>query len=215
MTIGPEPISRIDSMSSAAGHQASRCVHEVGEEVEQVAGVVGAGAGLGVVLHAEGGHVGAAEALDHAVVEVHVGDLDAAPSESAATAKLWFWLVISTAAGGQAADRVVAAVVAERQLVGGAAEGRGQELVAEADAEDRHLAEQAADGLGRAWSTAAGSPGPLERNTPSGSRASTSSAVVQAGTTSTVAESAQVAQDRALDAEVVGDDPAAGRRPTV
>jgi len=47
---------------------------EVGELGEQVAGVVGAGAGLGVVLHAEGGHGAAAQALDDAVVEVDVGD---------------------------------------------------------------------------------------------------------------------------------------------
>jgi hypothetical protein len=37
---------------------------------------MGAGTGFGVVLHAEGGDVGAADALDHAVVEVDVGDLD-------------------------------------------------------------------------------------------------------------------------------------------
>ena len=39
-----------------------------------------------------------------------------------------------------------------------------------------------------AYGTIAGSPGPLDRNTPSGSRASTSAAVVDAGTTSTAAE---------------------------
>ena len=38
---------------------------------------------------------------------------------------------------------------------------------------------------------------------------------VDAGTTSTVAEPAEVAQDRALDAEVVGHDPAAAPSPTV
>ena len=43
------------------------------KSVEQVGGVVGAGAGLGVVLHAEGGRVEAAEALDDAVVEVARG----------------------------------------------------------------------------------------------------------------------------------------------
>ena len=58
-----------------------------------------------------------------------------------------------------------------------------------------------------AYGSTAGSPGPLERNTPSGSRASTSAAGVAAGTTSTVAERAEVAEHRALDAEVVGDHP--------
>ena len=103
---------------------------------------------------------------------------------------------------------MVAAVVAERQLVGRAAEGGGQQLVAEADAEHRHLAEQAADGLdgvadrgrdhrGRSTGTRrrAGGPAP-------------SAAVVDAGTTSTVAMLAELGQDRPLDAEVVGHDPA-------
>ena len=85
-------------------------------------------------------------------------------------------------AGRQAAHRVVAAVVAERAACrSSAAEGGGQQLVAEADAEHRHLAEQAGDGRRRVPATAAGSPGPLERNTPSGSRASTSAAGVPAG----------------------------------
>jgi len=54
-------------------------------------------------------------------------------------------------------------VVAEGQLVGGAAERGGEDLVTETDPEDG-----------------------LERNTPSGSRARTSPAVVPAGTTVTV-----------------------------
>ena len=36
-----------------------------------------------------------------------------------------------------------------------------------------------------AYGTAAGSPGPFERNTPAGCRARTSAAVVEPGTTST------------------------------
>src|SRR5215218_5624673 len=106
MTMGPAPISRIDSMSVRLGisrppQPAPRsrtvrtdsvrpvlvmgggrsgiasAVHQIGEEVEQVAGVVRAGPGLGVVLDAEGPLAFAADALDHPVVEVPVGDLDA------------------------------------------------------------------------------------------------------------------------------------------
>ena len=44
----------------------------VAELLEQVAGVVRAGAGLGVVLHTEGRDVRAAEALDDPVVQVDV-----------------------------------------------------------------------------------------------------------------------------------------------
>ena len=47
---------------------------EVGEEV---AGVVGARTRLGVVLHAEGRNRRTAESFDHAVVQVHVGELGA------------------------------------------------------------------------------------------------------------------------------------------
>ena len=67
--------------------------------------------------------------------------------------------------------------------------------------------------LSRAPSTAAGSPGPFERNTPSGSRASTSAAGVDAGTTSTWQPACdELVEDRALDPEVVRDDEEASRR---
>ena len=45
-------------------------------------------------------------------------------------------------AGGVVAHRVVAAVVAEFELVGFAAQGEAGELMAEADAEDRDAAQQ-------------------------------------------------------------------------
>src|SRR5689334_21288103 len=48
--------------------------HHLDEGVEQVGGVVGAGAGFGVVLHGEDRKVFVAEAFDGAVVEVDVGD---------------------------------------------------------------------------------------------------------------------------------------------
>ena len=120
-------------------------------------------------------------------------------------------------AGRLVAHRVVGAVVAERELVGVGAEREPEDLVAEADAEHRHLADQPAHDRRRRRSTAAGSPGPFERKTPSGSRASTSAAGVDAGTTSTRQPDAdEVAQDRALDAEVVGDhaERRVARRPT-
>ena len=130
-----------------------------------------------------------------------------------ATAKLWFWLVISTAPVAQVAHRVVAAVVAEGQLVGARRRGaEAEELVAEADAEDRHLAEQRADGVdgvgdGRG---VAGAVGEEDAVGLAGQHLGRRRA--DAGTTSTVAMPAEVAQDRGLDAEVVGHDPRAGRR---
>ena len=61
------------------------------------------------------------------------------------TAKPWFWLVISIRPGGQVLDRVVGAVVAERQLVGLEADRAAEQLVAEADAVHGQLADQLAD----------------------------------------------------------------------
>src|SRR5687768_13163176 len=71
MTIGPDPMMRIDWMSvrlGIAGHQLS-------ELLEEIAGIVWAGPRFGVVLHAEGRDVTAAQAFDDTVVEVDVGDV--------------------------------------------------------------------------------------------------------------------------------------------
>ena len=81
--------------------------------------------------------------------------------ESASTAKLWFWLVISIRPVPTLLHRVVAAVVAERQLHRVRAERPPEQLVAEADPEHRDVAEQLGDRLDRAYCTIAGSPGPF------------------------------------------------------
>ncbi len=104
------------------------------------------------------------------------------------------------------AHRVVAAVVAERQLVGSAAEGGGQQLMAEADPEHRHLAEQAADGVDgvtdrRRVARAVGEEHPVglagqHRRGRGGRRHH-----LDGG------QATQVAQDGAFDPEVVGDHP--------
>ncbi len=79
----------------AARHQRASTI-EAAELVEQVARVVRPGPGLRVVLHAERGHVAAADALDDPVVQVHVRDVGGVEALRLSTAKLWFWLVIST-----------------------------------------------------------------------------------------------------------------------
>ena len=87
-------------------------------------------------------------------------------------------------AGAQVLDRVVGAAVAELELERAPAQGQGEQLVAEADAEDGHLAEEPRTVL-TTYVTAAGSPGPFERKTPSGCELSTSRALVRAGSTVT------------------------------
>jgi hypothetical protein len=72
---------------------------------------------------------------------------------------------------------MVGPVVTEVELVGAPPEGQPEQLVPEADPEDGDPV------------NGAGSPGPLERNTPWGSMASTSLAEVDAGTMVKVASS--------------------------
>src|SRR5947209_3952891 len=69
MTIGPDPMTKIFSMSLRRGMSADH--RQVA--VEEVGRVVGARPGFRVVLGARGLHVLEREALDRAVVEVQVG----------------------------------------------------------------------------------------------------------------------------------------------
>ena len=99
-----------------------------------------AGAGLGMVLHAEHRVGLVAQAGQRLVVQVGVRALHIRRQDSGSTLKLWFCAVISTLPVAVVHDRVVAAVVAELELVGLAAQREAEDLVAEADAEDRLLA---------------------------------------------------------------------------
>ena len=68
------------------------------EVVEQRGHVVRARAGLGMTLEAEGGPVGALDALQGAVEQGPVGcRADCPAALASSTAKPWFWLVIITA----------------------------------------------------------------------------------------------------------------------
>ena len=110
---------------------------------------------------------------------------------------------------------MVAAVVAERELVGRGAERRGQQLVPEADAEHRHAVDQAGDDLGGARDRR-GVAGPVRQEHTVG--ASGEHLVRRRGRRDhgDLAEPGQVAEDRALDPEVVRHDapvsPAGARR---
>src|SRR5437868_12707834 len=155
MTIGPEPMTRMDLMSLRLGTG-----HDLTELVEQVGGVVGTGGGLGVVLHAEGPAVEQPQALDALVVEVDVADLGPAVGgvERRVEGGLDREAVVVRGdldlTGAQVLDRLVHAAVAVAELVGRQAERAAEELVAEADAEERraaleHLAQGGDVGGGR------------------------------------------------------------------
>ena len=173
-------------MSSRRGISDGSRRMPLGEAVEQVGAVVRARPGLGMVLHREGVGVGRLQPLAHAVVEVDVGHRGDPGEAVGGDGEVVVLAGDLDLPGRHVLHRVVGAVVAERQLDRRPAERRRQQLVAEADAEHRHRrAEQLGDDAA-APATQAGSPGPLDRKMPSGSRASTSAAGVVAGTTSTV-----------------------------
>ena len=92
--------------------------------------VVGAGGGFGVVLHAEERQRAVAQTLEGLVVQVHVGQLDFIGVDRVGIDGEV--VVVGRdlhLAGGVVFDRVVAAVVAEFELVGSAAQSQAGELV--------------------------------------------------------------------------------------
>ena len=103
--------------------------------------------GLGVVLHAEERERAVAQAFQRLVIQVHVRQLDLVGVD-----RVWIdgKVVVVRGdlhlAGEVVAHRVVAAVMAEFELVCLAAQGNAGELMAEADSEDRHAAQEFANG---------------------------------------------------------------------
>src|SRR6185436_19114439 len=157
MTIGPEPITRTERMDASRGTSAPRpggdrrrqAAHDrdraaiamlghLGDELaEEIVAVVRSGARLGVVLDREDGEVAMAEALDGAVVQVHVRQLERGIVEERGIHReavvLRGDLDLS---GAQVLHRMVRPTVAELELEGLAAAGEPEDLVAEADAKD-------------------------------------------------------------------------------
>ena len=132
---------------------------EFQEAVEEVAGVVRAGAGLRVVLDRRARDVSQDQALDGAVVEVQVGELGVA--EVGLPANRLVALDRRLAAGAldreavvlrgdldpaglEVLDRVVGAAVPEGELEGLEAHRPAQQLMAEADAHHGALADELA-----------------------------------------------------------------------
>ena len=201
---GPEPITAILCRSSRRGTSAAppraRRPTRSTKSHQRVAGVVRPGRGLGVELHRPDRPVGQPQALDRAVVERRVRDLDRPPRPSGtATAKPWFCDVTSTRPVPASSTGWLAPRWPKRSLNVSRPERAGQQLVAEADAEQRPVELQHRRGCGRrASSMAPGSPGPLASRMPSGSMARTSSAVASCGSTVDVRRPAS-ARSRAME----------------
>src|ERR671921_2179355 len=142
MTIGPEPMIRILSMSSRRGTLlrpglfVGDLLHEL---IEQVAGVAWPRARLGVVLDAPRVERAASEPLDRPIVEVAVGHLDAHGQSLPAHAEAVILAGDLDLPRPKVTNRVVRAVVPERHLVRLASQRQAEELVPKADAEDRPL----------------------------------------------------------------------------
>src|SRR5487761_2223449 len=77
MTIGPEPITRIDRIAvrfgiSATPRQGTGAVHQSGKLAEEITRVMGTRTSLGVILHRERSDLFRGDSLDDAIVEVAV-----------------------------------------------------------------------------------------------------------------------------------------------
>ena len=115
MTIGPDPMTMTDAMSSRRGITVGlRLLHEGVELGEEVAGVVRARSRLGVVLHAVRGRVEHPDTFDDAVVEVAMRDLGDARERVVSDGVVVVLARDLDRVGGEVAHGVVAAVVAER-----------------------------------------------------------------------------------------------------
>ena len=110
---------------------------------EEVAGIVRAGRGLGMVLHAEDGPVLVAQALDGVVVEIDVRDLDVRRAALAAsTAKPWFCAVMATLPLRRSLTGWLPPRWPNFSLKVFPPNAVAENLVAEADGEDRLLADE-------------------------------------------------------------------------
>ncbi len=196
----------------ALGHQAPAFVPvrpasiSVGEHLEQVPAVVGAGTGLGVVLHAERRHAEDTHPFVGEVVEVEVRDLDLAVEAGRVDAEVVVLTGDLDVAGGLVAHRMVAPVVTEGQLERLAAQRPAEQLVSEADAEHGHLAEQCTDRVDRVPDHG-GVAGAVAEEDPVRTTGHDVGSAGRRGHDIDGSECRQVTQHGGLDPEVEGDDP--------
>src|SRR6266498_3417677 len=121
------------------------------EPLEQVPRVMRARGGLGVILDGEDGKLAVAHALNRAVVQVQMGHFDRVRQAVGIDREAVVLGGDLDLLRGQVHHRLIAAAVAEFELVRLAAKRQGQELMPEADAEDRLDADELPYGLDGVW----------------------------------------------------------------
>ena len=167
---------------------------------------MGAGAGLWVVLHAEGVGTVDRQALQRAVVEADVG-LGGARNRTGHHREVVVLAGDLDPPGGRAAHGDVAAVVTEAHLERASAQRQRQQLVAQADAEDGHGAHQPAKRLDGGHGQF-GVAGAVAHEHAVGFESEHIGCRGARGHHGHGGELAEAAQDGGLDAEVVGHHPA-------
>ena len=141
-----EALSSIDILNTQ--YELRFIFHQIDEIVEEVARIVWAGGGFGVVLDGKGFLALAKDSLVRVVVEVQVRQFDVLIRKRVhIDAEAVVLAGDFDLAGLEILDGVVGAAVAKLELVSLGAEGESENLVAEADAEDRDFAEQLFDGF--------------------------------------------------------------------
>ena len=161
---------------------ASRSVRGSGRKAGDV---MRTGTGFRVTLEAEGRRVGELKALQRTVEERFVCRHGVGGKRFCIHGKTMVLARNVHVSRAQIHHGMVRAVMAELHLERLGADGESHDLVAEADAEKRNLPRDDLAGGLDGIRAGGGSPGPLERKTPSGFMASTSSTGVCAGTTVT------------------------------
>lgn len=160
--------------------------HKAHEFVEQVSAVLRSRRALGMKLHRKQPVFDALHALDRAVQQIFVSDFE---SRARQTVPVYGIAVVLACdfqpARFKVSDGVVAAAMTEFELEGLCAVSKSRKLMSQTNAENGI---SAADFLSSSAvsGTSDGSPGPLEKNTPSGDKAAISSAAVSNGTTVTL-----------------------------
>src|SRR5437870_3911858 len=206
MTIGPEPMRRIERMSVRRGIEPLSTLNRLDESPEQIPRVVWAGRRLRMILHGKGGLPLHGETLDGLVVQIEMRHLGAAAERLRVDGEAVVLRRDLDLAGGEVLDRLVPPVVPELELERPPAEREAHDLVAEADAEHWHLAEELGDDLAHAGD-GVGVARPVREEDAVGAEGEDVAGGRGRGDDADAAAGAdQVAQDVELDAEVVGDD---------